>query len=276
MAALSFRDGMNFQNLPEGLSVVRRAIIPKRPGEWVLSDFDFSKIEPRLLAYFASKKGDDTLAGFLRKGRDPYKIIVSGLYGKPEDDLTDREYKDGKILFLSLVYGAGVKSVREAFGLTAPQAKHQIKQFHDAWPIVRELQDDVVRIANRRGYIKTPWGRHLHLEEFGEHKLLNKLIQGSAAHMLKRGLIRTDRWLEEAGLQSQMILTIHDSIDFDGPIDEVDALHENVPRLMAGEPLIEAVVPILVEHEVSPLNWADKVPYYDWKESLGNSSSRAA
>jgi DNA polymerase-1 len=237
--------------------------VPKHEG-WVLSDFDFSKIEPRLLAYFASKKGDDTLASYLRAGRDPYRAVVSEMYQKREDELTDREYKDGKILFLSLIYGAGVRSVREQFGFDQREAKSRIKQFHAAWPIVRELQDDVVRIANKRGYIRTPWGRRLHMEEYGEHKLLNKLIQGSAAHMLKRGLIRTRDWLAEAELQSQMILTIHDSIDFDGPADEVPTLHEYVPALMAAEPLITEVVPVLVEHEVSAANWSEKLPYDEW------------
>jgi DNA polymerase-1 len=256
---------VNFQNLPEGLTVVRRAIVPKHDG-WVLSDFDFSKIEPRLLAYFASKRGDDTLASYLRAGRDPYKAVVSEMYGKREGELTDREYKDGKILFLSLIYGAGVRSVRAAFGLDHKEAKARINLFHKAWPVVRELQDDVVATANKRGYIRTPWGRRLHLEEFGEHKLLNKLIQGSAAHMLKRGLIRTRDWMHESGVESQMILTIHDSIDFDGPADEVALLNQHVPHLMSDEPIITAVVPVLVEHEVSPLYWSAKLPYDEWKE----------
>lgn len=250
--------------------------MPKHPG-WVISDLDFSKIEPRLLAYFASKKGDDTLAGYLRAGRDPYRAVVSEMYAKTEDELTDREYKDGKILFLSLIYGGGVRTIREQFGLEHKDAKRRINQFHDAWPIVRELQDDVVRIANRRGYIKTPWGRRLHLEEFGEHKLLNKLIQGSAAHALKRALIRTSRFLaEHPEIESHMILTIHDSIDFDGPAEEAAFLHEHVPGLMTDEPLIQSVVPLLVEHEISPLNWAEHMPYDEWRASLGNSHSRAA
>lgn len=235
---------------------------------------DFSKIEPRLLAYFASKKGDDTLAGYLRKGRDPYRAVVADVYGKREDELTDREYKDGKILFLSLIYGGGVKTIREQFGLEHKEAKRRINQFHDAWPIVRTLQDDVVSIANRRGYIKTPWGRRLHLEEYGEHKLLNKLVQGSAAHALKRALIRTSRFLAEQDIESHMILTIHDSIDFDGPASEVDFLHAHVPGLMTDEPLIQAVVPLLVEHEVSPNNWAEHMPYDEWR-ALGNSHSHA-
>lgn len=256
---------MNAQNIPADLKVVRRAFVPKHDG-WVLSDFDYSKIEPRLTAYFASLKGDDTLARYLREGRDPYRAVVAGIYGKAEHELTEREYKDGKILYLSLMYGGGVRTIQEQFGVDRPEAKRMIRKFHDAWPIVRVMQDDVVRLATKRGYIKTPWGRHLHLEEFGEHKLFNKLIQGSAAHMMKRTLLKVARWLREnPDVQSHMILTIHDSINFDGPADEVEFLHEHVPALM-DDPMISAVVPIRVDHEVSPENWADKMDYDEWRK----------
>jgi DNA polymerase I len=258
---------LNFQNIPADLKVVRRGIVPKHPG-WVINSFDYSKIEPRLLAYFASKKGDDQLADYLRSGIDPYRAVVGPMYGKKPDELTEREYKDGKILFLSLVYGAGVRSVRAAFGVDAKEAKSRINDFHKAWPIVRCLQDDVVAVCNRRGYIRTPWGRPLRLEPYGEHKMLNKLVQGSAAHMLKRSLIRVNDWLESEDLVSHMILNVHDEIDFDGPADEVAHLNEHVPALMVEE-LIQPVVPILVDHEISVANWAEKLDFAEWKETVG-------
>lgn len=258
---------MNWQNLPADLKIVRRAIVPKQDG-WVISSFDYSKIEPRLLAYFASKKGDDTLAQYLREGVDPYRAVVGPVYGKKPDELTEREYKDGKILFLSLIYGAGKRSVMAGFQVNATEAKRMIDQFHAAWPIVRRLQDDVVRVANRRGHIKTPWGRPLRLEQYGEHKMLNKLVQGSAAHMLKRSLIRMEDWFAEVQPETQYILNVHDEIVFDGPASEVELLHENIPALMREE-LIVPVVPILVDHEVSPVNWAEKLDYIEWKEQVG-------
>lgn len=254
---------MNWQNIPTGLEVVRRAVVPKQEG-WALNSFDYSKIEPRLLAYFASKKGDDTLASYLRQGRDPYRAVVAGIYGKAEHELTEKEYKSGKILFLSLMYGGGVRTVEAQHGVGRNEAKAMIKKFHTAWPIVRELQDDVVRIANRRGYIKTPWGRRLHLEEFGEHKLLNKLIQGSAAHLLKLSLVRVhDHLKANPERRSHLVLTIHDELVLDGPLAETRWLHETIPPLM-DDPIISAVVPILVDHDISPTHWAERIDYDDW------------
>jgi len=259
-------------NIPASLVVVRRAFIPKHPG-WVISDFDLSKIEPRLLAYFASKKGDDTLAGYIRAGRDPYKAVVSRMYGKEESDLTDAEYKRGKILFLSLMYGGGVNTIQDQFGVPRSEARALVKQFHDAWPIVRGLQDDIVGVARQRGYVRTPWGRRLHLPEYGEHRMLNTLIQGSAAHLLKRSLIRVHHLLQESACESHTILTIHDSVMLDGPAAEVTLLHDRIPDLFR-EPVIEERVPILVDHAVSPLNWAEQIDYDEWR-MLGESDGAA-
>lgn len=267
---------MNFQNIPRGLDVVKRAFVPKQGA---LSYFDYKQIEPRLLAYFLAKIGDTELADKLNAGLDPYTAIVAGIYGKDPDDLTDTERQTGKILFLSLMYGGGVRTVQRQFDLTYPFAKAMIRQFHDAWPGVRRLQDLTAATARSRGYIKTPWGRHLHPEVDGEHKLLNKLIQGSAADVMKAALIETDRWLqgdETWRVRSHMVSVVHDEIQLDGPVSELDLLHRAIPRCMCELNPITAeigeVVPILVDHEVTFTNWAEKQPY----EEVATERSSAA
>lgn len=268
---------MNYQNIPRGLDVVKRAFIPKLGA---LSYFDFKQIEPRLLAYFLAQVGDTRLAEKLQEGLDPYTAIVAHLYGKEPDELTDSERQTGKILFLSLMYGGGGRTVMKQFDVSYPEAKRMIKQFHDAWPGVRRLQDLCAQRAQQRGYIKTPWGRHLHPEEFGEHKLLNKLIQGSAADLMKAALLEVDRGIRAVGanqlhvylpdgshrpLESQMVSVVHDEIQFDGPVSEVPILHAFIPRYMCEVDPITAeigqVIPILVDHDVSTTTWADKRPY---------------
>jgi DNA polymerase I len=130
----------------------------------------------------------------------------------------------------------------------------------------------VIAVHNRRGFIKTPWGRHLRAEEFGEHKLLNKLVQGSAADLMKEALIKVDAWLASHGTEetdlvhSHMVNVVHDEIQLDGPEAEVDMLHRAIPRLMRNDEIHE-VVPILVDHEVSTTTWAEKMPYEEWKEA---------
>jgi DNA polymerase-1 len=148
------------------------------------------------------------------------------------------------------------------------QAKKIVSTFHENWPAVRALQDSVISTHNRRGYVKTPWGRHLHAEEFGEHKLLNKLIQGSAADLMKWALLNVDDWIRsDPDLRSRMVSVVHDEIIFDGPEDEIDWLHEEVPKLMRPD-FLHNVIPIDVDHEVSVTNWGEKIGYTDWKEAI--------
>lgn len=233
------------------------------PKLGALSFLDYKQIEPRLLAYFAAKVGDTDLADKINSGLDPYTAIVSGMYG---ENVTEEQRQRGKVLFLMLMYGAGVKKVQAEFGVSQTEARKMVNQFHDAWPVVRDLQDMVQRVHARRGYIVGLDGRRLHMEQYGEHKLLNKLIQGSAAGIMKQALVRVHRWLQETELESHIVSVIHDELIIDGPVGpELTALHCNVPVLMSHEQVNE-IVPVVVDHEVSTTNWAEKIAYEEWAE----------
>lgn len=249
------------------------------PKLGAFSFFDYQKIEPRMLAYYlavAPGIRDDQLARVIREGKDVYREIVAPMFGKTPADLEEEEYQRGKIQFLSLMYGGGINTLMEQFGITRKEAKGVLNSFREAWPSIQDLQESLLATVNKRGYIKTPWGRHLHLEQYGEHKLLNKLIQGSAADLMKASLLKIDAYLyTERGNalppRSHMVSVIHDEIIFDGPEDEVEALHGVIPMLMDDE-RISAVVPIGVDHEVSTTNWAEKTEYEEWLEQRSNAA----
>lgn len=283
---------MNFQNIPRHDKVVKRAFVPKRGA---FSFFDYSQIEPRLTAYFAAKIGYPEFADQIRAGVDSYTAVAKLITGKSE--ITDEERQHWKVTYLSLLYGGGVKTIQLQFGNTASEAKSIINTFHKNWPAVRELQNRVQSAHRKRGYILGIDGRHLHMEEFGEHKLLNKLIQGSAAGLIKQAIRNVHRYLrtpqgERVGLtyddpvapevklgprlQSRMVSVVHDELILDGPTHELDTLHIEIPPLMIVRHDIHEIVPILVDHEVSTTTWADKVGYHEWKESVGESSYVAA
>lgn len=255
---------MNFQNIPRDDKVVKRAFVPREGNVFHL--FDYKQIEPRLLAYFAAKKGDPALAQRIRDGLDPYTAILQSIYG---ESITEAQRQEGKILFLSLMYGGGVNTVQHQFNLSRDEARALIRNFHKSLPVVRRLQDGVVATAQARGYIRTPWGRPLHLEEYGEHKLLNKLIQGSAAHLMKRAMIVVDEALAEKGTSLLGLSVVHDEIILEGPHAEADWLHDTVPTLMTqvacGATDIIGVVPIEVDHEVATTSLADKRSFEDYK-----------
>ena len=253
------------------------------PKLGAFSEFDYSQIEPRLTAYYAQLIGFPEFAEQIRNGVDSYTAVAKLVTGK--DEVTDLERQTWKRAYLSLLYGGGVKTIQLQFGNSQAEARKMIKTFHANWPAVTELQEMTKRAHARKGYIVSIGGRRLHMEPYGEHKLLNKLIQGSAADIIKDALIRIHGWLrtpagERTGLtydtpvpadialgprlQSHMVNVIHDSAMFDGPVDELGVLHDVIPRLMVDERVNE-IVPILVDHEVSTATWADKIPYEDWR-----------
>lgn len=273
---------MNFQNIPVRASdVVRRAIVPKRG---TFSGFDYSQIEPRIFAYFVAKGlGDTTIADWYREGRDVYREIAGRAYGKLADEITDDERDRGKLYFLMILYSAGPKKIAAELGIPHAEAKEFYLAFHDGLPQIKALSNPrpqseramahwkpglIEHTLKRRKHLVTPWGRHLHPERYGEHKMLNKLIQGSAADMMKHALLRVDRWQRaDPDLESRMVATIHDEILFDGPALEIDWLHEDIPGLMTDEPWLTEVVPIKVDHEVYTTSWAEKLKYEDWSSS---------
>jgi DNA polymerase I len=244
-----------------------------------LSEFDYSQIEPRIFGYFTAKAlKDDTVATWYREGRDVYREIAAAVYGKPAEEITDDERQNGKIWFLMSLYGAGPKKVSEAVGMSYSEAKKFYLQFHEGLPQIKRLSNPkpkseramkhwtpgaLERVYAKRGYLKTPLGMHLHAEQFGEFKLLNKLIQGTAAGVQKVAMIRVDDWIFSSGIESRMVSQVHDSLIFDGPVHEVPLLHEHVPQLMREDWLTE-VIPVEVDHEVSTTTWADKIPYDEW------------
>ncbi|MCZ2111135.1 MAG: hypothetical protein LC118_16450 [Dehalococcoidia bacterium] len=247
---------------------------------------DYSQIEPRIFAYFVAKGlGDTTIADWYREGRDVYREIAGRAYGKPADEITEEERDNGKLWFLMTLYSAGPKKIALEQKIPYAEAKEFYLAFHEGLPQIKALSNPrpqseaamrhwkpglIETTLKRRRYLTTPWGRHLHPEKWGEHKMLNKLIQGSAADMMKHALLRVDRWQREQtsyGLRSRMVATIHDEILFDGPVTEVEELHSNIPFLMADEPWLTEVVPIKVDHEVYTTSWAEKQKYEAWRES---------
>jgi DNA polymerase-1 len=250
---------MNFQNIPRDLKIVKKAFIPRHG---VFHFFDYKAIEPRLTAYYAERIGHPELADALRAGIDPYTAIARIITGK--DSITDEERTTWKVAYLSLLYGGGIATIQLQFGCGFGKARSMIKTFHSEFPAVRALQDSVCTAHGEKGFIYGVDGRHLHLEPDGEHKLLNKLIQGSAAVVMKEAVVKVNNYCKSAGLVSQPVLTIHDELVLDGPKREIILLHDNIPALM-DYPKVSAFVPILVDHELALTTWADKIHYDDWR-----------
>ena len=213
-----------------------------------------------------------------------YVELAAQTLNKPSDEVTDKERQLGKVWFLMSLYGAGPRKVSAELGISYAEALDFYKKFHRGLPQLKQLSNPpprsekamrfwqpgkIERTLRKRNYITTHWGRHLHVPEWGEHKMVNKLIQGSAADLMKASLLRIDAYLRDVpGSESRMVSVIHDEVIFDGPENEIEFLNFSIPPLMR-EDWLHEVVPIEVDHEVSLTNWADKISYEEWRELHG-------
>jgi DNA polymerase-1 len=251
---------VNFQNIPRSDKVVKQAFIPKQE---CLVYFDYKQIEPRLMAYYLNAIGFPRLAEWIRTGVDPYTAIGRGYFGK--EVLTDEERQKGKQTFLSLSYGGGLPAIRRYFvDLDWEGAKQVKNSFYRAWPEMQLLQNMLLSTIKHRttvdepGYITTLFGRHLHPES--DHKVINALIQGCAADLMRSALVKTYYGLQKEGLRAHLVNNVHDEIQLDAPLDELPQLAELMPRWMDYE-VVSKVVPIEAEMEYTTTNWAEKVAY---------------
>lgn len=262
---------MNYQNIPRKDKVVKRAFRPKEEGG-ALGFFDFGQIEARLAAYFMAKLGWNGLLDDIIAGVDVHRRMASIIYQVPQAEVTEQMRDRAKTCFFGMLYGAGARRFSEILNASGPgqwfewcgkrisqtEARAVVETFRDEMPGLEILQSACERQAKRNGYIELYTGRQLRPEPYGEHKLPNALIQGTAAELMKRAIGRVHLWLEtREDICSQMVATIHDEIMTDGPLAEMKTLATVIPPLMI-EPMFHEVVPIMVEVEFSTETWADK------------------
>lgn len=263
---------MNYQNIPRKDKVVKAAFQPKFDA---LMYFDFGQIEARLAAYFFAKLGWDGLLRDIINGVDVHRRMASIIYGVPQSDVTEHMRDRAKTCFFGMLYGAGAKRFAEILNASGPSswyewcgiriqqrdAKEIVEAFRTEMPGLELLQEACERQAKKRGYLELYSGRQLRPEEYGEHKLPNALIQGTAADIMKDALVRVGRWMKtQPDLTSHPVSVIHDEIIFDTVRDEMKLLADTVPGLMVA-PVFNELIPIVVETEISWTDWAHKE---DW------------
>lgn len=259
---------MNFQNIPRGNKLIKKAFLPKLD---CLVYFDYSQIEYRLLAYYlAAQLGDYTMADNFKAGIDPHAATARVMLGYPADrELTDAERQVGKTGNFSIIYAGGVPTIMRQLKCDERRAAQLLKALKAGMPGIKALNNEIYSIYDDRGYIKTIAGRHLTVDpaivkKRGENRarsaLLNYLIQGGAAELMRDALRKTHYMLADQGFKAHMVSVVHDEIQIDAPEGELERLQLLVPPCMGNEE-VESYVPIGVDMEVSRQSWADKTKY---------------
>lgn len=252
----------NLQNIPTRSELGRTVKTAFSAGEGsVFLAVDYSQIELRLLAHLS---GDEHLVRAFNEGEDFHAETAARVFGVPVSEVTPDLRSRAKAVNFGIVYGQQAYGLSQSLHISMAEARDMIDRYYEAYPGVRTFLDNVVARAKQTGYAETMYGRRRHIPElkaknpqlrgFGERTAMNHPMQGTAADIIKIAMVRVSRRLEEEGFAAHMILQVHDELDFECPIDEVERLTTMVRDAM--EHVVDLRVPLIAEASTG-ITWAD-------------------
>lgn len=252
----------NLQNIPTRSELGRTVKTAFSAGEGsVFLAVDYSQIELRLLAHLS---GDEHLVRAFNEGEDFHAETAARVFGVPVSEVTPDLRSRAKAVNFGIVYGQQAYGLSQSLHISMAEARDMIDRYYEAYPGVRTFLDNVVAQAKQTGYAETMYGRRRHIPElkaknpqlrgFGERTAMNHPMQGTAADIIKIAMARVSRRLEEEGFAAHMILQVHDELDFECPVDEVERLTAMVRDVM--EHVVDLRVPLIAEASTG-ITWAD-------------------
>lgn len=252
----------NLQNIPTRSELGRTVKTAFSAGEGsVFLAVDYSQIELRLLAHLS---GDEHLVRAFNEGEDFHAETAARVFGVPVSEMTPDLRSRAKAVNFGIVYGQQAYGLSQSLHISMAEARDMIDRYYEAYPGVRTFLDNVVARAKQTGYAETMYGRRRHIPElkaknpqlrgFGERTAMNHPMQGTAADIIKIAMARVSRRLEEEGFAAHMILQVHDELDFECPVDEVERLTAMVRDVM--EHVVDLRVPLIAEASTG-ITWAD-------------------
>lgn len=252
----------NLQNIPTRSELGRTVKTAFSAGEGsVFLAVDYSQIELRLLAHLS---GDEHLVRAFNEGEDFHAETAARVFGVPVSEVTPDLRSRAKAVNFGIVYGQQAYGLSQSLHISMAEARDMIDRYYEAYPGVRACLDNVVARAKQTGYAETMYGRRRHIPElkaknpqlrgFGERTAMNHPMQGTAADIIKIAMARVSRRLEEEGFAAHMILQVHDELDFECPVDEVERLTAMVRDVM--EHVVDLRVPLIAEASTG-VTWAD-------------------
>ncbi len=252
----------NLQNIPvrteEGREI-REAFLP-RDG-WTIVDADYSQIELRLMAHFS---GDHAMVDAFVHGQDVHARTASEIFDVPMDEVTPTLRSRAKAVNFGLIYGISSFGLARNTGVSRQEAAQFMSRYFERYPGVKEFMDRCIEEGEEHGYASTIMGRRRYLpelrdskaqvREFGKRVAMNMPVQGTAADIIKIAMVRVDEALREQGMQSRLILQVHDELILECPPEEVDKASQLLKESM--ENVIQLRVPLIAEVHHGK-NWSE-------------------
>jgi len=248
----------NLQNIPIRTPLGRqiRACFVAEPGH-LLTSADYSQVELRLLAHIA---GEDVLKKIFRRGEDVHTATACRVFNVTPDQIDPGMRSKSKMINYGIVYGLSAWGMADRLDIPQEEADEFIQRYMAGFPAVARFIEETIAQGTEHGYVSTLFGRRRQVPELrarrwdlrkqGERFAVNMVIQGTAADIMKVAMVRCDRALSDQGLETRLVLQIHDELLFEGPAAEAEAVRELACREMAGA--FEMDPPLAVEAGVGP------------------------
>ena len=256
----------NLQNIPirteEGRKI-RRAFVAEKGNKLVSADY--SQIELRLLAEIADIA---SLRKAFKDGLDIHAMTASEMFGVPVKDMPGEVRRRAKAINFGIIYGISAFGLANQLGIPREEAGAYIKKYFERFPGIRAYMDETKEFAKKNGYVLTLFGRKCHypditnsnpsIRAFNERAAINARLQGTAADIIRRAMVRIEPALKKAKLNAQMLLQVHDELIFEVPDGEVDKTLPIVRRVMEDAPMpaVSLAVPLSVEARAAQ-NWEE-------------------
>lgn len=250
----------NLQNIPIRMEIgreIRKVFIPKEG--YVFLDADYSQIELRILAHMS---GDKALIEAYKSGEDIHRITASQVFHTPFEEVTKEQRSNAKAVNFGIVYGISSFGLGQDLNISRKEAEEYIQRYFDTYPNIKKYLDDSVETAKENGFAVSLMGRRRPVPElsasqfmkrsFGERIAMNSPIQGTAADIMKLAMIRVNDRIRREGLQSELLLQIHDELLVETHPDEIEQVRTILQEEMYG--VMDLSVPLEVEVEQG-MNW---------------------
>jgi len=254
----------NLQNIPirttEGRKI-RTAFVAEKGHKLISADY--SQIELRVLAHIADIP---QLRQAFADGIDIHAMTASEMFNVPVEGMPSEVRRRAKAINFGIIYGISAFGLANQLSIPREEAGEYIKKYFERFPGIKDYMDASKAFCREHGFVRTIFGRRIHYPEirspnpsvraFNERAAINAPIQGSAADIIRRAMVRMDDALEQAGLSARMLLQVHDELIFETPDAEVEATLPVIRRVMeeAAMPAVSLAVPLKVDARAAD-NW---------------------
>ncbi len=254
----------NLQNIPIRTELgrqVRRAFVAENSPDWILMSADYSQIELRVLAHICK---DQALVDAFGKDEDIHTTTGALMYEVPIDKVTSDMRRIAKVLNFGVIYGLSAYGIAQQTEFSPDQGQKFIDSYFASYPGIRDYVESTKKQARDLGYVSTLLGRrryipdieasNMHVRQAAERIAINMPIQGTAADIIKLAMIRVHQRMEEQGLQSKMLLQVHDELLFELPNQEIESLQGIITDEMPA--VLHLDVPLNVDIKMGA-SWGD-------------------